>query len=112
MTKNNEEDFLNSSNSSNRQLDSNSPGFHKLRPSDTQGYIKTNIHDDSTRPDYMISPLENDLRDSKLNEAFDLYDDTIPLIYLDHATPNVVTKVASHLIVGVLLSPLEIVRTR
>ncbi|CAJ0913052.1 7754_t:CDS:2, partial [Entrophospora sp. SA101] len=146
----NEEDFLNSSNSSNRQLDSNSPGFHKLRPSDTQGYIKTNIHDDSTRPDYMISPLENGLRDSmstlkkhpyegysslwkgqfatwlyeigylyfqpnlegKLNETFDLYDDTIPLIYLDHATPNVVTKVASHLIVGVLLSPLEIVRTR
>ncbi|CAJ0756820.1 11816_t:CDS:2 [Entrophospora sp. SA101] len=145
-----EEDFLNSSNSSNRQLDSNSPGFHKLRPSDTQGYIKTNIHDDSTRPDYMISPLENGLRDSmstlkkhpyegysslwkgqfatwlyeigylyfqpnlegKLNETFDLYDDTIPLIYLDHATPNVVTKVASHLIVGVLLSPLEIVRTR
>jgi hypothetical protein len=50
--------------------------------------------------------------ESKLNETFDLYDDTIPLIYLDHAAPNVVTKVTSHLIVGVLLSPLEIIRTR
>jgi fusion and transport protein UGO1 len=47
-----------------------------------------------------------------LNEAFGLYDDTIPLIHLDHAGPNVATIVVSHLIIGVILSPLELVRTR
>ncbi|ORX95611.1 mitochondrial carrier [Basidiobolus meristosporus CBS 931.73] len=47
-----------------------------------------------------------------LNDSFDLYDDTIPLVHLDNAAPNVATLVASHLAVGVLLSPLEVVRTR
>jgi len=47
-----------------------------------------------------------------LNDAFGLYDDTIPLVHLDHAGPNVATIVVSHLIVGVILSPLELVRTR
>ncbi|KAH8547744.1 mitochondrial carrier domain-containing protein [Umbelopsis sp. PMI_123] len=47
-----------------------------------------------------------------LNDAFGLYDDTIPLVHLDHAGPNVATIVFSHLIVGVLLSPLELVKTR
>ncbi len=47
-----------------------------------------------------------------LNDAFDLYDDTIPLIYLDHVGPNIATLVTSHLVVGVLLSPLEVAKTR
>ncbi|KAI7864210.1 mitochondrial carrier domain-containing protein [Spinellus fusiger] len=47
-----------------------------------------------------------------LNDMFGLYDDTIPLMHLDSVTPNITTMVASHLVVGVLLSPLEIIRTR
>ncbi|OZJ05177.1 hypothetical protein BZG36_02222 [Bifiguratus adelaidae] len=47
-----------------------------------------------------------------LNDAFGLYDDTIPLVHLDRVGPNVMTLVASHLIVGVLLSPIEVIKTR
>ncbi|KAJ1969627.1 hypothetical protein H4R35_006088 [Dimargaris xerosporica] len=47
-----------------------------------------------------------------LNDAFNLYDDTIPLVHLDHYLPNLSTLVTSHLITGVLLSPLELIRTR
>ncbi|RUS14225.1 hypothetical protein BC938DRAFT_477483, partial [Jimgerdemannia flammicorona] len=47
-----------------------------------------------------------------LNDVFDLYDDTIPLVHLDSVGPNVATLVTSHLVVGVLLSPLELIRTR
>ncbi|KAG0184841.1 hypothetical protein DFQ28_010354 [Apophysomyces sp. BC1034] len=47
-----------------------------------------------------------------LNDLFGLYDDTIPLMHLDNVTPNMTTLVASHLAVGILLSPLEIIRTR
>ncbi|EIE86802.1 hypothetical protein RO3G_11513 [Rhizopus delemar RA 99-880] len=47
-----------------------------------------------------------------LNDMFDLYDDTIPLVHLDHVGPNFATLVASNLIVGFLLSPLELIRTR
>ncbi|KAI9027289.1 mitochondrial carrier domain-containing protein [Phycomyces nitens] len=47
-----------------------------------------------------------------LNDIFGLYDDTIPLMHLDNVTPNMTTMVASHLAVGILLSPLEIIRTR
>ncbi|KAL0093929.1 mitochondrial carrier domain-containing protein [Phycomyces blakesleeanus] len=47
-----------------------------------------------------------------LNDVFGLYDDTIPLMHLDNVTPNMTTMVASHLAIGILLSPLEIIRTR
>jgi hypothetical protein len=47
-----------------------------------------------------------------LNDIFDLYDDTIPLVHLDHVGPNLATLVASNLIVGFILSPLELIRTR
>ncbi|KAJ1980120.1 hypothetical protein H4R34_002578 [Dimargaris verticillata] len=47
-----------------------------------------------------------------LNDTFNLYDDTIPLVHLDHYLPNLSTLVSSHLITGVLLSPLELIRTR
>lgn len=49
---------------------------------------------------------------STLNDLFGLYDDTIPLSHLDRIAPNIITLVASHIVVGVLLSPLEIIRTR
>ncbi|KAJ1984945.1 hypothetical protein H4R33_004202 [Dimargaris cristalligena] len=47
-----------------------------------------------------------------LNEMFNLYDDTIPLMHLDHVWPNLSTLIASNVITGVALSPLELVRTR
>ncbi|KAI8979473.1 Prenylcysteine lyase-domain-containing protein [Mycotypha africana] len=50
--------------------------------------------------------------ESTLNDMFGLYDDTIPLLQLDNVTPNIATLVVSHIIVGLLLSPLEIVKTR
>ncbi|KAG0165096.1 hypothetical protein DFQ28_009226 [Apophysomyces sp. BC1034] len=50
--------------------------------------------------------------EGSLNDMFDLYDDTIPLVHLDRAGPNLATLVASNAIVGFLLSPLELIRTR
>lgn len=50
--------------------------------------------------------------ESSLNDMFGLYDDTIPLLHLDNVTPNISTIVVSHLVIGLLLSPLEIIRTR
>lgn len=50
--------------------------------------------------------------EATLNDTFDLYDDTIPLVHLDHVGPNIATMVTSHLVVGLILSPLELVRTR
>ncbi|RCH78394.1 hypothetical protein CU098_002898, partial [Rhizopus stolonifer] len=50
--------------------------------------------------------------ESSLNDIFGLYDDTIPLLHLDNVTPNIATMIVSHVAVGVLLSPLEIIRTR
>ncbi|KAI8142112.1 mitochondrial carrier domain-containing protein [Fennellomyces sp. T-0311] len=50
--------------------------------------------------------------ESTLNDMFGLYDDTIPLMHLERIGPNMVTLVVSHIAVGVLLSPLEIIRTR
>ncbi|CEG84287.1 hypothetical protein RMATCC62417_18110 [Rhizopus microsporus] len=47
-----------------------------------------------------------------LNDMFDLYDDTVPLVHLDSVGPNLATLVASNLIVGILLSPLELIKTR
>ncbi|KAI8071148.1 mitochondrial carrier domain-containing protein [Gilbertella persicaria] len=50
--------------------------------------------------------------EGSLNDMFDLYDDTIPLVHLDHVGPNLATLIASNLIVGFILSPLELIRTR
>jgi fusion and transport protein UGO1 len=47
-----------------------------------------------------------------VNDRLGLYDDTIPLQHLDKPLPNLVTMIASHIVVGVLLSPLELIRTR
>ncbi|CAG8750922.1 9281_t:CDS:2, partial [Gigaspora rosea] len=136
--------------SSRRTLDSNSPGFRQSKNADIHGYIDTNIYDESTRPAYMVPPLEHGVWETvktlkghqteglrslwkgqftnwlyemghvflqptfegALNDAFDLYDDTIPLIYLDRVGPNIATLIVSHVVAGVILSPLEVVRTR
>ncbi|KAF8980113.1 hypothetical protein BGZ46_004606 [Entomortierella lignicola] len=50
--------------------------------------------------------------ETKLNDAFNLYDDTIPLAQLDNPGSNLATLVFSHLVTGFVLSPLELVRTR
>lgn len=50
--------------------------------------------------------------EGSLNDLFDLYDDTIPLIHLERIGPNLATLLGSHVLVGVFLSPLEIARTR
>ncbi|KAI9280525.1 mitochondrial carrier domain-containing protein [Sporodiniella umbellata] len=60
----------------------------------------------------MLRTILRPALEGSLNDLFGLYDDTIPLMHLDNVTPNITTLVASHLVVGVLLSPLEIVRTR
>lgn len=60
----------------------------------------------------MLHLLLQPTLEGTFNDLFDLYDDTIPLVHLDTVGPNVATLVASHLVVGVLLSPLELVRTR
>ncbi|KAF0441143.1 mitochondrial carrier [Gigaspora margarita] len=137
-------------NSSRKTLDSNSPGFRQSKNADIHGYIDTNIYDESTRPAYMVPPLEHGVWETvktlkghqteglrslwkgqftnwlyemghvflqptfegALNDAFDLYDDTIPLIYLDRVGPNIATLIVSHVVAGVILSPLEVVRTR
>ena len=45
--------------SSSQPLDPDSPGFRKSKSSDSQGYLTTNVYDVSTRPNYMLPPLEN-----------------------------------------------------
>ncbi|CAG8742100.1 13506_t:CDS:2, partial [Racocetra fulgida] len=133
-----------------KTLDSNSPGFRQPKNADIHGYIDTDIYDESTRPAYMVPPLEHGVWETvktlkghsteglrslwkgqftnwlyeighvflqptfegALNDAFDLYDDTIPLIYLDRVGPNIATLIVSHVVAGVILSPLEVVRTR
>ncbi|KAJ3327006.1 hypothetical protein HDU76_012432 [Blyttiomyces sp. JEL0837] len=56
----------------------------------------------------MIQPSVEQL----LNDSFDIHDDTIPFIHLDNPAPTIATTVASHAISGILLSPLELIRTR
>ncbi|KAG0350696.1 hypothetical protein BG005_009765 [Podila minutissima] len=50
--------------------------------------------------------------EATLNDTFGLYDDTIPLAQLDRVGPNFATMVVSHVVVGFVLSPLELIRTR
>ncbi|KAJ3197027.1 hypothetical protein HK101_006490, partial [Irineochytrium annulatum] len=47
-----------------------------------------------------------------MNDCFDIIDDAIPLVHLHNALPTLGTLVASHALTGILLSPLELVRTR
>lgn len=61
--------------------------------------------------DLLRTSLQSTL-EHHLNDLFGLYDDTIPLMHLDSVTGNLSTMLASHIAVGLLLSPLEIMRTR
>ncbi|KAF1804942.1 mitochondrial carrier domain-containing protein [Mucor lusitanicus] len=99
---------------------------------DSNSLSSVSVFDDKNRPIYQMAPMEGGgvleilssivkqptegwkslFKESSLNDLFGLYDDTIPLLHLDNVTPNITTLLASHLVVGVLLSPLEIVRTR
>src|SRR4051794_22347732 len=60
----------------------------------------------------MLHMLLQPTLEGTLNDMFSLPDETIPLVHLDAPLPNVATLVVSHLVIGVLLSPLELVRTR
>ncbi|KAI8089064.1 mitochondrial carrier domain-containing protein [Halteromyces radiatus] len=95
------------------------------------------VYDEDSRPHYQMAPMHGGLLDimnqiikhpsegwqslfkalqsmieHQLNDLFGLYDDTIPLMHLDSVTGNLITMLTSHVVVGVLLSPLEIMRTR
>ncbi|KAJ3116229.1 hypothetical protein HK100_001128 [Physocladia obscura] len=50
--------------------------------------------------------------EQSLNDAFDIRDDTIPTAHLENPIPTLATLIASHALSGILLSPLELVRTR
>jgi hypothetical protein len=50
--------------------------------------------------------------ENALNDFFENLDGAIPIIYLDNALPTLGTLIASHTISGIILSPLEVVRTR
>ncbi|KAI9302389.1 mitochondrial carrier domain-containing protein [Cunninghamella echinulata] len=60
----------------------------------------------------MLRTVLQTMCENQLNDIFGLYDDTIPLIHLDNVTGNLTTTLASHILVGLLLSPLEILHTR
>ncbi|KAG0234725.1 hypothetical protein BGX31_004464 [Mortierella sp. GBA43] len=108
--------------SSANKLDSNSSVFKERREFDQSGYlIRTDVYDDDLRPAFQLPPQEEGTwqvvkglptLEATLNDTFDLYDDTIPLVHLDRVGPNIATIVASHVVVGVLLAPLELARTR
>ncbi|KAI9341368.1 mitochondrial carrier domain-containing protein [Obelidium mucronatum] len=50
--------------------------------------------------------------EQSLNDLFDIRDDTIPHQHLDNPLPTLATLIGSHALSGILLSPLELVRTR
>ncbi|KAJ3092318.1 hypothetical protein HK102_008629 [Quaeritorhiza haematococci] len=65
--------------------------------------------------DYLYDMLHMTLQpavENYLNDIFDIVDDSIPIIHLDHVGPNLATLVTSHTVAGLLLSPLELARTR
>ncbi|KAK9704582.1 hypothetical protein K7432_010111 [Basidiobolus ranarum] len=127
-----------------------SSGQSKM-PADHMGYlIRKSVYDDSTRPEYQLSPLDTNIwgvikalvkqptegwpslwkgqlanwlydmahlflqpsLEGVLNDAFDFHDTTTALVHPDSASSSVTVLVASHLAIGILLSPLELVRTR
>lgn len=80
-----------------------------------QLYLKVSLSELGQRATWLYEVLWGITQpavESLLNDMFGLYDDTIPLMHLESVAPNLITLVASHVIAGVLLSPLEIIRTR
>ncbi|KAG0249372.1 hypothetical protein BG011_009373 [Mortierella polycephala] len=78
----------------------------------TEGYLSLWKGQYSNWAYEMLHLFAQPTLEATLNDTFDLYDDTIPLVHLDHVGPNIATMVTSHLVVGFILSPLELVRTR
>lgn len=60
----------------------------------------------------MLSLLMQPTLEGFLNDALNLPDDSIPLVHLDNVLPNFSTLLASHVVTGVILSPVELIRTR
>lgn len=60
----------------------------------------------------MLSLIVQPSLEGVLNEASGLEDDSTMLVYLDSVGPNLSTLLVSNIVTGVLLSPLEIARTR
>lgn len=60
----------------------------------------------------MLSILVQPTLEGLLNDLFCLPDDSIPLVHLDDVAPNFATLMASHIITGIALSPIELIRTR
>jgi len=58
--------------------------------------------------DLMIQPTI----EGSLNDLFGLPDESIPMIHLDRVGPNLATSVLSHVVSGIITSPLDLVRTR
>ncbi|KAJ3065839.1 hypothetical protein HDU98_010805 [Podochytrium sp. JEL0797] len=50
--------------------------------------------------------------EQSLNDLFDIRDDTTPLDMLENPIPILATLIGSHALSGMLLSPLELIRTR
>ncbi|KAF9991158.1 hypothetical protein BGZ75_004643 [Mortierella antarctica] len=111
------------------KLDPSSAVFREIKAFDQAGYlVQDDVYDDNSRPAFRVAPIEGGqytnwvyeilhlfaqpTLEATLNDTFDLYDDTIPLVNLDRVGPNMATMITSHLVVGFILSPLELVRTR
>ncbi|KAI9006928.1 mitochondrial carrier domain-containing protein [Hyaloraphidium curvatum] len=60
----------------------------------------------------MLSVLMQPTLEGFFNETCGLPDDSIPLVHLDSFVPNLLTHLGSHILTGVVLSPIELVRTR
>ncbi|KAJ3342288.1 proteasome component pup2 [Gonapodya sp. JEL0774] len=60
----------------------------------------------------MLDLLIQPTLEGSLNDLIGLPDESIPLVHLDRPLPNLLTLLASRLVTGILLSPLELVRTR
>ena len=95
-----------------RSLLPDAPEFRRSVKQDAAGYVvRPSVYDDSTRPAYQIPVLENasvwsamkalvyqptegwssllkPTLEGTLNDAFDLYDDTIPLVHLPLLLPR------------------------
>ncbi|KAG0089171.1 hypothetical protein BGZ93_004382 [Podila epicladia] len=60
----------------------------------------------------MLHLIAQPTLEATLNDTFGLHDDSIPLAQLERVGPNFATMVVSHVVVGFVLSPLELIRTR
>jgi fusion and transport protein UGO1 len=60
----------------------------------------------------MLDMLIQPTIEGSLNDLFNLPDESIPMIHLDRAGPNLTTAILSHVVSGIITSPLDLIRTR